>query len=196
MLRTLALIFVFAWFLACGAKSGDVVLAANSILMQFIGVAAFFLDAVAFAAETLVGRAVGAARREGLRAAARGTTQMAVLLAVGMTLLFALVGSASIDLLTVDAAARAAARRYLPWAVLAPLAGVWCFQLDGIFIGATRTREMRNAMIEALVIFLGAFWALAGWGNQGLWAAFYVHYAARTLTLFARYPRLVRSVPA
>jgi MATE family multidrug resistance protein len=195
MIRTLALLAVFAWFMAQGAKAGDVVLAANSILMQFIGVAAFFLDALAFAAETLVGQAVGAARREGLQAAARGTTEIAAALACGATLLFFVLGPLSIDLLTVDAAARAAARQYLPWAVAAPLAGVWCFQLDGIFIGATRTREMRNAMLEALAIFALAWWLLARFGNHGLWAAFYVHYAARTGTLLARYPRLVRSLP-
>jgi MATE family multidrug resistance protein len=84
----------------------------------------------------------------------------------------------------------------LPWAVAAPLAGVWCFQLDGIFIGATRTRDMRNAMLLSLVIFLAAFWALMPLGNHGLWAAFHVHYAARTATLLAHYPRLVRSIPA
>jgi MATE family multidrug resistance protein len=196
MIRTLALLSVFAWFMAQGAKAGDVVLAANSILMQFVGVAAFFLDALAFAAETLVGQAVGAAQRAGLRAAARGTTEIAVALAGCAVLLFALLGPPCIDLLTIDAAARATARQYLPWAVAAPLAGVWCFQLDGIFIGATRTRDMRNAMLEALAIFLAAWWALARFGNHGLWAALYVHYAARTGTLLLRYPRLVRSLPA
>lgn len=195
MIRTLALISVFAWFLSQGAKAGDVTLAANSILMQFIGVSAFFLDALAFSAETLVGRAVGAGQRAGLVAAVRGTTQIAALLALGAVLLFALVGPASIELLTVDAAARSAAREYLPWAVLAPLAGVWCFQLDGIFIGATRTRDMKHAMLLSLAIFMGAWWLLSGFGNHGLWASLYVHYAARTATLLARYPRLVRSVP-
>jgi MATE family multidrug resistance protein len=196
MIRTLALISAFAWFLAQGARAGDVVLAANSILMQFIGVAAFFLDALAFAAESLVGRAVGAGRRADLRAAARSTTEIAALLALLVVGIFALLGKPVVALLTVDEAARAAALEYLPWAVLAPLAGVWAFQLDGIFIGATRTRDMRNAMLLALGIFLAAWWALAPFGNHGLWAAFYVHYAARTLTLLARYPRLVRSLPA
>ena len=79
---------------------------------------------------------------------------------------------------------------------MAPLAGVWCFQLDGIFIGATRTRDMKHAMLLSLAIFLGGWWALSGFGNHGLWASLYVHYAARTATLLARYPRLVRSVPA
>jgi multidrug resistance protein, MATE family len=195
LVRTLALLFVFAWFMAQGAKAGDVLLAANSILMQFIGVAAFFLDALAFAAEALVGQAVGAGQRAGLRAAARGTTEIAVALAGCAVLLFALLGPLSVDLLTVDAAVRATARQYLPWAVAAPLAGVWCFQLDGIFIGATRTRDMRNAMLEALLIFLVAWALLARFGNHGLWAALYVHYAARTGTLLVRYPRLLRSLP-
>jgi MATE family multidrug resistance protein len=95
----------------------------------------------------------------------------------------------------VDPGARAAARAFLPWAAAAPLLGVWAFQLDGIFIGATRTADMRNAMLVSLVIFLVAWRALLPWGNTGLWAAFYVHYLARTGTLLYFYPALVRSVP-
>jgi MATE family multidrug resistance protein len=110
--------------------------------------------------------------------------------------LFALAGSALVDLLTVDAGVRAVARGYLPWAVLAPLAGVWCFQLDGIFIGATRTAQMRNAMLLSLGIFLAAWWALTPLGNHGLWASLYVLYAARALSLLAALPGLIRAVPA
>jgi MATE family multidrug resistance protein len=101
-----------------------------------------------------------------------------------------------IDMLTVDAATRAAGRDYLPWAAAAPLMGVLAFQLDGIFIGATRTADMRNAMIAALGIFLAAWWLLRPFGNHGLWAALFVHYLARTGTLYFYYPRLVQSVPA
>ena len=90
----------------------------------------------------------------------------------------------------------AAARAYLPWAVAAPLLGVWAFQLDGIFIGATRTADMRNAMLVSLAVFLIAWWLLLPMGNTGLWAAFYVHYLARTGSLLYYYPALVRSVPA
>jgi MATE family multidrug resistance protein len=196
MVRTLALSAVFAWFVSQGARQGDVVLAANAILMHFISVAAFFLDGLAFAAEALVGRAVGAARRVGLTAAARTTTAWAFGTAALLALLFATFGTRFVDLLTVDDTARAAARTFLPWAAAAPLLGVWAFQLDGIFIGATRTADMRRAALASLLIFLAAWWLLTPYGNQGLWAAFYVHYLARIGTLLYYYPALVRSVAA
>ncbi|HEY0340438.1 MAG TPA: MATE family efflux transporter, partial [Steroidobacteraceae bacterium] len=152
MIRSLALIAVFVWFTSAGARQGDVTLAGNSILMQFIAACAFFLDGLAFAAEALVGRAVGAAQRGGLTLAARMTTLWAAAVAVLLTSMLALCGPLFIDGLTVDTAARAAARAYLPWAAAAPLLGVWAFQLDGIFIGATRTADMRNAMLVSLAI--------------------------------------------
>lgn len=196
MIRSLALIFVFVWFVAQGARQGDVTLAANAVLMQFISVSAYFLDGLAFAAEALVGRAIGAANRAGLLAAARITTIWAVGLAVVATLIIAARGPALIDLLTIDEATRAAAREYLPWVVAAPVVGVWAFQLDGIFIGATRTADMRNAMLASLAIFLVGWWLLTPWANHGLWAALHVHYLARIGTLSYFTPGLVRSVPA
>ncbi len=196
MIRSLALIFIFSWFMAQGAKQGDTVLAANAVLMGIVAVAVYFLDGLAFAAEALVGRAVGEANRAGLAAAARMTTWWAAGVAVLTSAVALPLGPAIIDLLTVDETVRAAARVYLPWAALAPLAGVWCFQLDGIFIGATRAAEMRNAMLMSVIIFLVGWWLLKPWDNHGLWAALYVHYAARTATLLYYFPSLVRSVSA
>jgi MATE family multidrug resistance protein len=196
MIRSLALILVFVWFVANGAAQGDVVLAANAVLLHFISVAAFFLDGLAFAAEALVGRAIGAAQRAGLLAAVRMTTLWAVVIAVVITGVLLAAGPIFIDALTVDAEARSAARNYLVWAAFTPLLGVWAFQLDGIFIGATRTVEMRNAMLATLAVYLGAWWLLRPFGNDGLWAAFYVSYVARAGTLLYFYPRLVRAVPA
>lgn len=194
MIRSLALLAVFGWFVSQGARQGNVTLAGNSILMQFIEVCAFFLDGFAFAAEALVGRAVGAAQRAGLIAAARMTTIWAAGIAVLLTLVLFLFGPWFINGLTVDITARAAARAYLPWAAAAPLLGVWAFQLDGIFIGATRTADMRNAMLASLAIYLLGWWLLLPLGNTGLWASFYVHYLARTGSLLYFYPGLVRSV--
>ena len=195
MIRSLALIVAFVWFVASGARQGDVILAANAVLMSFISIAAFFLDGLAFATEALVGRAIGAAHRAGLLAAVKLTTIWAVGIAALLSAAFALLGPVLIDLLTVDLEARMAARDYLPWMALVPILGVWAWQLDGIFIGATKTVEMRNAMLVALAIFLGAWWLATPWGNDGLWAAFYVHYFARAGTLFWFYPALVRGVP-
>ncbi|NNC65484.1 MAG: MATE family efflux transporter [Gammaproteobacteria bacterium] len=195
MLRSLALIMVFVWFVAQGTRQGDVILAANAVLTQFISVGAFFLDGLAFAAEALVGRALGARHRAGLLAAVKITTVWAAATAVAIALLTALVGAAVIDFMTVDPAARAAARIYLPWVMLTPVLGVWAFQLDGVFIGATHTAQMRNAMIMTVVVYLIAWWLLRPFGNHGLWAALAVHYVARTGTLLAYYPGLLRSVP-
>jgi MATE family multidrug resistance protein len=194
MIRTLALIAAFAWFASQGARQGDVVLAANSILLQFISVAAFFLDGFAFATEALVGRSIGAAHRAGLTLAVKLTTAWAAAVALSISAALLLCGPWIIDLLTADLAARAAAHAYLPWAALAPMFGVWAFQLDGIFIGATQTADMRNAMLVSLGVFLAAWWVLRPFGNHGLWAAFYVHYLARTATLLRYYPKLVRRV--
>ncbi len=194
MVRTLALELVFAWFTARSAAGGDVILAANAVLLHFIAVAAYFLDGLAFATESLVGRAVGARDRAGLSAAARMATFWAAGLAVSISLLWLLTGTLIIDLLTTDPGARAAARAYLPWAAAVPVLGVWAFQLDGVFIGATRTSEMRNAMLASLAIFLASWWLLTPFGNHGLWAALHVQYAARAATLGRHYPRLVRSV--
>ncbi|MDH4051809.1 MAG: MATE family efflux transporter, partial [Rubrivivax sp.] len=196
MVRTLALMTVFVWFMAQGARQGDLLLAANAVLMQFVSIAAYFLDGVAFAAEALVGRAVGAGRRLMLVAVVRLTTGWAFALALAASVLFVALGPTLIDALTVDATVRLSARAHLPWAALAPLAGVLAFQLDGIFIGATRTREMRSAALQSLAVFVAGWWLLQPLGNHGLWAALYVSYAARTLTLLRYAPRLWRDLPA
>jgi MATE family multidrug resistance protein len=196
MIRSLALIVAFLWFASQGARQGDVILAGNSILLQFISVAAFFLDGVAFATEALVGEAFGLGRRLRLTLAIKMTTAWAAVMAMVLSAALLLLGPWLIDGLTVDSSVRAAARAYLPWAAGAPLLSVWAYQLDGIFIGATKTAEMRNAGVVSLAIFLAAWWLLSPWGNHGLWGAFYVLNIARAVTLSRFLPRLVRAVPA
>ncbi|MGD2168432.1 MAG: MATE family efflux transporter [Gammaproteobacteria bacterium] len=194
MIRSLALVFVFVWFMSRGAAAGDVVLAANAVLMQFNSVSAFFLDGLAFAAEALVGRAIGAQERDTLLRAMRLTTVWAAGTATIIVVVLWVGGGYFIDALTVDSEARAAARTFLPWAACAPLLGVWSFQLDGIFIGATHAREMRNAMLAATGIYLLAWWLLTPFGNHGLWAALWVSYIARAATLARYLPRLTSAV--
>jgi MATE family multidrug resistance protein len=194
-LRTVLLISAFAWFTRQGARAGDAVLAANHVLLQFLAFSAFFLDGFAFAAEALVGQAVGRHSRSQLIHAVRLSSTLAVVTAVATTLALALLGTTIVDALTNVSDVREVARRFLPYAVLHPVVGVWCFQLDGIFIGATRTADMRNAMIVSFCIYLGLWWLL--WGslqNHGLWIAFLVFFMARGVTLAVRYPSLLRSV--
>lgn len=197
MIRTLCLVFAFAWFTNQGAKSGDTVLAANAILMQFVSFSAFFLDGFALAAEALVGHAVGARDRSRLGDSIRYTTQLGVVTSLALCAGFYLTAMPVIRLLTNVADVREAAGRFLLWAVLAPIVSVWCYLLDGIFIGATRTIEMRNAMIVSLAAFLLAWYFLQShFGNHGLWAALMIYFLARAASLFVYLPRLVDTVAA
>ncbi|NBB82845.1 MAG: MATE family efflux transporter [Alphaproteobacteria bacterium] len=195
MIRTLCLIAAFAIFTNRGARQGDTVLAANAVLQQFQLFLAYALDGFAHAAEALVGRTIGARRRDELARAVRVSTIWAAATAAGFGLAYGLAGGLIIDLLTGLPEVRAAARTYLPWMIALPVLSVWSYQLDGVFLGATWTGALRNAMIASLAVFLAAVWVLQpAFGNHGLWAAFAVFTVARAATLAAVYPRLARRV--
>ena len=190
-LRTLCLIFVFAFFTRQGAAQSDVILAANTVLIKFLAVSALGIDGFAHAAEALVGKAVGRGDRRRLREVVYAVFFWAVIMALGYALSFALAGGWMIAAMTDIEAVRRAAWEYLPWLVLSPLLSVWCFTLDGIFIGATRGAELRNSMlVSAALVFFPVWWLLRGLGNHGLWLALMVFYVARALTLGRYYRRL------
>jgi len=114
-----------------------------------------------------------------------------LLIVIAMALGFALFGGRIIDIMTTAPDVRLEARRYLPWMVLSPLAGLAAWMLDGIFIGATRTRDMRNMMALSFAIYLAALWLLVPpFANHGLWAALLISFLARGITLGLRYPAL------
>ncbi|WP_088343086.1 MULTISPECIES: MATE family efflux transporter [Rhodomicrobium] len=194
MVRTLCLLFAFTFFTAQAAKAGEIILASNAILLNFLNVSSYLLDGFAFATEVLTGRAIGAGQRAAFLRAIRLSSVWAAGVSLVVSAGFLLGGGAIIDAMTTNAEVRETARLYLPWAVAAPVAGVACFQLDGIFIGATRTRDMRNMMLVSLALFLAA-WALLtpAYGNHGLWASIIVFFIARALTLGAYYPALERA---
>ncbi len=191
LLRSLMLQAMFLSFVFLGARFGDVRLAANHILLQFLEVTAYALDGFAFAAETFVGQALGAARRDRLRRAAILTSLWGAASGVAMALAFALAGGPIIDLMTTAQPVRDEARAYLPWMIATPVVGVAAWMLDGIFIGATRTRDMRNMMALSLVVYGCAVWALLpAFGNHGLWMALLISFIARGATLGWKYPGL------
>jgi len=193
MIRTAALIAVFLFFNAQGARAGDVTLAANAVLNNFLLVSAFFLDGLANAAEQLCGHAIGAHDRR----AFSGATGLVIAWGFGFSLLvtavLALFGPALIDVMTLSPPVRLAAREFLLFVTISPLLAVFAFGFDGIYIGATWARDMRNLMMASLALFLATWFALRGFGNTGLWIAFLVHYAARGGLQAARYPALVRT---
>jgi multidrug resistance protein, MATE family len=184
MIRSVLLQLSFTTFVFLGARQGDVTLAANQVLLQFLAITAYALDGFAFAAETLVGQAVGARARGDLRRAGRLAMQWGFAGAALMALGFALAGPAIIDLMTTAPDVRAEARAFLPWLVAAPLIGVASWIYDGIFIGATLTAQMRRTMMLSVAIYAAALAILPpAFGNHGLWAALMVLNAARGLSM-------------
>ena len=192
MIRTASLIAAFLFFTAQGARAGDTTLAANAVLNNFLLVSAFFLDGLANAAEQLCGRAYGARDKAAFAGAVRLVVMWGFGFALAVAACFLLFGPSLIDTMTASAEIRRIARDYLPFVIFAPLLGVFAFAFDGIYIGATWARDMRNLMVLSLLIFLTAWFALRSFGNAGLWGALLVHYAARGGLEALRYPALLR----
>ncbi len=195
MIRTLCLMFAFSFFTAQGARGGDLVLAANAVLLHFLSISSHFLDGLAFSAEVLTGRAIGARDERRFDDAVRLSSVWAFGLSALLSLFYFIAGGLVIDIMTISPEVRISAREFLFWAALAPVAGVAAFQLDGVFIGATRTQDMRNMMILSLAVYLLA-WAILSnaFGNHGLWAAMLVFFVVRALSLMARMPALRHAV--
>jgi MATE family multidrug resistance protein len=170
-----------------------VTLAANAVLNNFLLISAFFLDGLANAAQQLCGRAYGAHDRGGFSGAARLVILWGFAFALAVTAIYALFGPRLIDIMTASADVRQSARDYLWLMALAPALGVFAFAFDGIYIGATWAREMRNLMLLSLLIFVAAWLALRSFGNAGLWGALLVHYAARGGLQALRYPAMLRA---
>jgi multidrug resistance protein, MATE family len=193
MIRTGALIAVWLFFAAQGARGGDVTLAANAVLNNFLLISAFFLDGLANAAEQLCGRAYGARDRSGFSEAVKLVLLWGTGFALAVTAVFALFGPGLIDIMTASEDVRQAARNYMWFVAASPMLAVFAFGYDGIFIGATWAREMRNLMVIALLIFLSAWLALRAFGNAGLWGALLIHYGARGGLQALRYPALFKA---
>lgn len=190
--RTMALVFTIAFVTAQGARMGEVILAANAVLMNLQNLTAFGLDGIAHAAEALVGKAVGEKRRESFVVAVRLSLKWSLIFALGFSLCYWLGGPLLVALLTDLPAVRDAALRYLPWLIISPLISVWSFLYDGVYVGATRAREMRNIMlISTIVVFLPAWYLLQGYGNHGLWLAFLLFLASRGIGMHIGYRKIL-----
>ncbi|MEO0997359.1 MAG: MATE family efflux transporter [Pseudomonadota bacterium] len=197
LIRTLALMFALFFVTAQSARLGTVVLAANAILLNLQYLTSYLLDGLAHAAEALVGKAIGRRDRAMLNEAVRKVMLWSIGFATVLTLIYAVGGNALIGLLTDIDAVRATAATFLIWLIASPLISVGSFVYDGIFIGATRAREMRNVMVLALIaVFLPAWWLTRPLGNHGLWLAFTLFMAARSIGMYWYYERIPRSLQA
>ena len=194
LVRTLALLASFAWFVNAGTRQGDAEAAGNQVLLQFIAVSAFVLDAFAFLAEKETGEAVGARSPARLRQAIARTTELSLVSGALFALGFWSLGPLAIDAMVADPDARAVALAHLPACSLVPLLGVFAWQLDGVFLGATRGRTLRNAAVLSTGLYIGLDILLRGHGNPGVWTAFVSLYALRALALAPGLPGLFASL--
>ena len=190
--RTMALIFTIAFVTAQGARMGGLILAANAILMQLQNLTAFGLDGLAHAAEALVGKAVGQQRHDVLERAVSLCLKWSLLFAAGFSAAYFLLGPHLVNVLTDLPDVRETTLRYLPWMIVSPLVSVWSFLYDGVYVGATRAREMRNIMVfSAFGVFIPAWYLLQPLGNDGLWLAFLLFLASRGIGMHVGYRRNV-----
>ncbi len=187
-IRTMALVFTLAFVTAQGARMGGLVLAANALLMNFQHLTSFGLDGIAHAAEALVGKATGEGNRESLQRSVQLTLKWSLVFAAGFSLCYLIGGPILIRVLTDLPDVQQTTLRYLPWMIASPLISVWSFLYDGVYVGATRAREMRNIMVmSALVVFMPAWYLLQWLGNDGLWLAFMLFMASRGIGMHIVY---------
>ncbi len=194
-IRTLGVIFAFFFFTRMSAQMSEITLAANAVLIHFLHVMAYGLDGFAHAAEALAGSAYGRRNLDAFRAAVRSCGIWALGVALIYCLVYALFGSTIIAALTGIEAVRERAGEFLLFAIASPLVGVWSYLFDGVFIGTTRTAEMRNGMVISVIVYLIAVYALMPlYENYGLWTALMIFLVVRALTLGAWYPRIEKSI--
>jgi len=187
-IRTMALMFTFAFVTAAGARMGGLILAANAVLMNLLNLLSFALDGLAHAAEALVGRAVGAKDRKALQRSVQLTMRWSCYVAVGFSILFWLTGPIVIRLLTDIPEVLNTTMRYLPWMIVAPVVALWGYLYDGVFVGATRAKEMRNSMLAStFLVFIPAWFAFRFLGNHGLWLAFMIFLGSRGIGMHYYY---------
>ncbi|MBD9373946.1 MATE family efflux transporter [Rhizobium sp. ARZ01] len=195
MIRTFVLLAAFTLMTRIGSSFGPLALAANAVLMNIFLVAGYYLDGLANAAEQIVGRAIGADYRPAFDRAVRLTMVWSFGMGAATALLFLIVGTDIIALLTTTESVRAEAASYLPWAALTAITGALAFQMDGVYIGATWSRTMRNMMLMAFLGYLAALVIFVPlFGNHGLWLSLNLFLAFRGVFLAARVPKLARQI--
>lgn len=194
-LRTLVLMAFLAYLVRLGAERGDATLSANHILFGFVSIIAQGLDGFAQATETLTGQAIGARDRARLSRVVRAASLWCLVFALAIGAVLYEWGPALLPLFTHDVDILKIASTHYPWIAGVPLVAIWCFQLDGIYFGATRGAEIRNGMLLAVVFGLAAAVALPMFfGNHGIWAALYVFYVMRAIPLVLWYRRIPRAL--
>ena len=188
LLRTLMLEAIIVSFTFLGSRFGDLQLAANQILLQFLLVTAFLLDGFAFAVEALVGQAFGSRNRDALRQSAIMCSQWGLGVVALLSLIFTFLGPSLIQILTNSPEVQLEALRFLPYLIAVPICGLAAWMFDGIFLGATETSVMRNMMLVSVAVYGVSIAVLVPYfGNHGLWLSLLISLCIRGVTLGAHY---------
>ena len=178
--RTLCLVVVTMFFTSAGAAQGEIVLAVNTLLMQLFTLFSYIMDGFAYAGEALAGRYIGAKNQTALRNTVHHLFYWGLGLSLIFTILYAIGGKEFLGLLTNDTSVINASDTYFYWALIIPLAGFSAFLWDGVFIGATATRQMLYSMLVASASFFGVYYAFHPLlGNHALWLAFLIYLSLR-----------------
>ena len=195
LVRSLLLQAAFLSFMFFSANLDNTTLAANQILLQFLMMTSYALDGFAFSAEALVGQAVGAKSANSLRKISLMTLFWGLVAAFLMSLFYFFFGENLIAVMTKSLELQLFTQKYLFWMIIAPILAFPAFILDGIFIGATRTKDMRNGMAISFVIFCLSVWLLFdSYGNDGLWASMMILFVVRALTLSIKYFNIEKEI--
>ena len=192
-IRTLFLTFSFLWITYLGSKLGEDYLAVNTILMQFIILSAFFLDAYAFSTEGIVGFVIGRRNKKSFLKVVTNSIQVSLITAIIISLLYLIFAKQIINIITDIEILRFISYQHIMWIVIIPPAASFCYQLDGIFIGATQTKEMRNAMMISVVSFIiTSIYLTKFFGNHGLWFSLLLFMIFRSLSLNYFFNKILR----
>jgi MATE family multidrug resistance protein len=185
----------FSFFGNAAAAQGIIFLASYHILMQFITMIALVLDAFAHTAEAFVGAAYGAKNLQNFDRSVKLTTNFSIIFAFILSFIIFIFGPCAIEILSTDENVISTANRYLPYCALTPVIGFAAWQLDGVFIGTTSTREMRNAGILAVIIYILAHYLITlKLEKDGIWISFLIYYLARAFTLSYYYPSVRKRI--
>jgi len=190
-LRTVLVFVAFSWFTALGARNGDLELAVNSVLLNLFWFISYALDGLANAAEALAGQALGANNLKMFDNAVKKTFVVAFIFSLIIVLVYWLSGSYLVGFMTTLPEVKSEAAKYFPWLIIMPVAGVWCFLMDGIYTGVTETKIMRNMMIISFLIYAGFILFLPSvLGNHGLWLSLLLFMLIRGITLIIPFKKI------
>ena len=192
-LRTLLLSFSFFWFTYLGGRIGEEFIAANTILINLIFLSAFILDAYAFSTEGIIGFTIGRKNKKSFLTVVKNSIQLSFLTALMVSILYLIFFKQIINIITDVEILRYISYKHFLWILIIPSIASFCYQLDGIFIGATQTREMRNAMMVSVVSFIIiSIYLTKFFGNHGLWFSLLLFTVLRSLTLRYFFNRILK----